>query len=296
MQSHKTISLLAFVGAVVVVGATFLPALPAQGHQNLLPTFEVKFPQEADKMEFVNSWGDVRSGGRRHKGSDLMAIKMIEVYAIADGVVGTMRSSALAGRYLAIEHSDGWDSYYIHLNNDNPGTDDGRADWSLTVAPGIEVGAETKAGQLIGWVGDSGNAEWSGSHTHVELLHDGVNVNPYHILKMAYDRDLAELDFNKQLVDQRLGDHAIVWASSRSRTVFTNWASQGSTVATSLVFVGGVGSDVTQITLITAAASIALIHDARTVSGLSANDRSRLSVAASLIRTAEKHLIAAASM
>ena len=210
MQSHRTTFLLAVGVAVVGIGATLLPALPAQGHQDLTPTFEVKFPQEPDKTHFVDSWGDTRSDGRRHKGSDLMALKMTEVYAIADGVVGTMKSSPLAGRYLTIEHADGWDSYYIHLNNDNLGTDDGRADWSLTVAPGIEVGAEVEAGQLIGWVGDSGNAESSGSHTHVELLHDGVNVNPYHILKTAYDRDLAKLESEKRLVDPRLGDHSIV--------------------------------------------------------------------------------------
>ena len=210
MHSHRTTFLLAVVVAVVGIGATLLPALPAQGHQDLTPTFEVKFPQEPDKTNFVDSWGDTRSDGRRHKGSDLMALKMTEVYAIADGVVGTMKSSPLAGRYLTIEHADGWDSYYIHLNNDNLGTDDGRGDWSLTVAPGIEVGAEVEAGQLIGWVGDSGNAESSGSHTHVELLHDGVNVNPYHILKAAYDRDLAKLESEKRLVDPRLGDHSIV--------------------------------------------------------------------------------------
>ena len=210
MQPHKTSSLFAFVALVVVVGATFIPALPAQGHQDPLPPFELRFPQEPDKTNFVNSWGDGRSGGRRHQGSDLMALKMTEVYAIADGVVGTVRSSPLAGRYLTIEHADGWDSYYIHLNNDNLGTDDGRADWSLTIAPGIEVGAEVEAGQLIGWVGDSGNAEWSGSHTHVELLHDGVNVNPYHILKTAYDRDLLALEYRERLADPRLEGHSIV--------------------------------------------------------------------------------------
>lgn len=209
MHSHKPTSLFAFVVALVVFGTSLLPALPAQGHETLLPPFEVKFPQEPDMTSFFNSWGSLRSGGRRHKGSDLMAPKMTEVYAIADGVVETMRTSPLAGRYLTIEHVDGWDSYYIHLNNDNLGTDDGRADWSLTVAPGIEVGADVKAGQLIGWVGDSGNAEGSGSHTHVELLHNGVNVNPYHILKTAFDRDLAALE-RERLLDPRLEDHSIV--------------------------------------------------------------------------------------
>jgi len=114
---------------------------------------------------------------------------MTEVYAVADGVVIHVGTSRLSGRNLRIEHIDGWTSHYVHLNNDNPGTDDGDAPWSLTVAPGIWVGSEVKQGQLIAWVGDSGNAESTTPHTHFELRKDNRAINPYGILQEAYERD-----------------------------------------------------------------------------------------------------------
>ena len=178
--------------------AVLAPAQLVRAHDAGLP-FDIAFPQEADKTTFSNTWGARRSGGRRHKGTDLMAEKMSEVYAFADGVVTKVSQTRRPGRYVIIEHAQGWDTYYIHLNNDNPGTDDGKADWSLTVAPGIEEGAEVKAGQLIGWVGDSGNAEGSGSHTHFELLHNGRNINPFHDLEVAYEQALARQETEAQL-------------------------------------------------------------------------------------------------
>lgn len=200
-------SVLALALALAFVAAA--PTHSARAHETELP-FEVSFPQEVNRTTFSDTWGARRSGGRRHKGTDLMADKMTEVYAFADGVVATVGSSRRPGRYLIIEHADGWDTYYIHLNNDTPGTDDGSADWDLTVAPGIAEGAEVKAGQLIAWVGDSGNAEGSGAHTHFELLQGGRNVNPYHELRQAYELAQVALLLEAQQEDQSVGDLLIV--------------------------------------------------------------------------------------
>ena len=59
----------------------------------------------------------------------------------------------------------------------------------ITIAPGVAVGSEVRKGQLIGWVGDSGNAESTTPHTHFELRKDNRAINPYGILQEAYDRD-----------------------------------------------------------------------------------------------------------
>lgn len=118
-----------------------------------------------------------------------MAPRMTEVYAVTDGTVIHVGTNRLSGRNIRIEHVDGWTSHYVHLNNDNIGTDDGAAPWSLTVAPGIAEGVDVVAGQLIGWVGDSGNAEGTAPHTHFELRRNGVAINPYRLLLEAYDRD-----------------------------------------------------------------------------------------------------------
>ncbi len=173
---------------VVVLSVTTL--LPTTAHAGG-PTFPVYFPQDPHVTTFSNDYGAPRHGARRHIGIDLMAPKMTPVYAFADGEVLKVASSIRAGRYLIIGHADGWETYYIHLNNDSPGTDDGMADWTLTVAPGVSTGAAIKGGQLIGWVGDSGNAESTMPHTHFELHHRGRPVNPHPILAAARDRALG---------------------------------------------------------------------------------------------------------
>jgi murein DD-endopeptidase MepM/ murein hydrolase activator NlpD len=173
---------------LIVVGAT-VPTLPAEVASE--PPFVLDFPQDPQVTVFSSTFGASRSSGRRHEGNDLMAPKLTHVYAAAAGVVTVIDTHGSAGRYVEIQHQAGWATRYLHLNNDDPGTDNGRADWSLTLVPGLEVGTHVKAGQHIGYVGDSGNAEWTGSHTHFELAHDGGEVDPYPVLKDAYARAIA---------------------------------------------------------------------------------------------------------
>ncbi len=174
----------AFLAVAVVVAA---PSDTAEAKAQA-PPFEIVFPQETGPTEFRSSFGEYRSGGRRHNGTDLLAPKMTEVYSIADGVVTYVGTNHLSGRNLRIDHGEGWESVYVHLNNDNIGTDDGRAPWSLTVVPGVEEGVEVEAGQHIAWVGDSGNAEWTTPHTHFELRIDGRPIDAYPLLVEAYER------------------------------------------------------------------------------------------------------------
>lgn len=188
MHSRVLTRSLALVAALVVGVGVLIPSIPAAAHSGSEPPVEIIFPQETDKTDFTNSFGADRSGGRRHKGNDLLAPRMTEVYAVADGTVSYVGINNLSGRNVKLEHVDGWESYYLHLNNDNPGTDDGQAPWTLTVAPGVEVGEQVEAGQLIAWVGDSGNAEGTTPHTHFELRHDGAAINPYRLLVEAFTR------------------------------------------------------------------------------------------------------------
>jgi Peptidase family M23 len=111
-------------------------------------------------------------------GVDLMAPQMTPVVAVADGIVSRIKvSTGTAGVYVAIDHDDDWSSWYIHLNNDTFGTDDGRG---VGVRPDLEVGDRVVAGELIGWVGDSGNAETTAPHLHFELhLPSGQPIDPH---------------------------------------------------------------------------------------------------------------------
>jgi len=187
----------ALVAAVVVAVGGLLPASPAAAADRELP-FEAVFPQEIAATEFRSTFGAGRSGGRSHNGTDLLAPRMTEVYALADGIVTYVGTNNLSGRNVKLDHGEGWESYYLHLNNDNVGTDDGGASWSLTVPEGIEEGVEVIAGQLIGWVGDSGNAEGTTTHTHFELRKDGNPLDAYEILVAALERTV-ELELLSRL-------------------------------------------------------------------------------------------------
>jgi murein DD-endopeptidase MepM/ murein hydrolase activator NlpD len=197
VQSRVPMRLFTLVAAVVVGFVGFLPSPSALAADYELP-FEPVFPQEIGPTEFRDTYGQSRSGGRSHNGTDLLAPRMTEIYALADGTVTYVGTNNLSGRNIKLDHGEGWESYYVHLNNDNVGTDDGAAPWSLAVPPDIDEGVEVVAGQLIGWVGDSGNAEGTTPHTHFELRKDGKPINAYEILLAAHDRTI-ELEIESRL-------------------------------------------------------------------------------------------------
>jgi murein DD-endopeptidase MepM/ murein hydrolase activator NlpD len=160
------------------------------------PPFRLSYPLDAAHSSFTDSFGQRRSGGRRHHGIDMFAARLTPVYAAADGVVTRIDQSRLAGRYLVVDHGDGWETAYMHLNNDLPGTDNGRAPITMTFAEGVIEGAEVTAGQLIAWVGDSGNAEGTTPHLHFELRYEGQALDPYLLLVDAFQTKRAELVIN----------------------------------------------------------------------------------------------------
>ena len=133
----------------------------------------------------VSPFGAARDGGARlHAGNDLMAARMSPVVAVRAGFVEEIEyGGQLSGTSVRIRHDDGWSSHYIHLNNDLFGTDDGRGEG---VRPGLAEGDRVKRGELIGWVGDSGNAEGTIPHLHFELRGPGAEaVDPEPSLKAA---------------------------------------------------------------------------------------------------------------
>jgi peptidoglycan hydrolase-like protein with peptidoglycan-binding domain len=147
--------------------------------------YQLVFPVGGTDVYYADDdligFGACRDGcTRRHEGVDILSAKMTPVYAASDGTVAWLGTLCCS---LFLQHDDGWQTWYIHLNNDTEGTDDGLG-WGY--AEGIVPGARVTAGQLIGWVGDSGNAEDSTPHLHFELhAPDGVKVDPYPALLLA---------------------------------------------------------------------------------------------------------------
>jgi murein DD-endopeptidase MepM/ murein hydrolase activator NlpD len=147
------------------------------------------FPHDTEDLTFWDSWGARRSGGRRHQGIDIMSPRGTEIVAVADGVVTKLGKSRLSGYFIRLDHADGWATSYMHLNNDTFGTDDGEGGTWTAFFPTLMEGDEVRAGQVIGYVGDSGNAEGTRPHTHFEIKHDGKKTNPYPYLLDALERE-----------------------------------------------------------------------------------------------------------
>ncbi len=139
-------------------------------------------PDAGQEYWYTDTFYAPRSDGDHHA-QDLMTDKMVPVVAAAGGTVEYVNWNRGSCCSVTVVHDDGWESWYIHLNNDTPGTDDGLG-WGI--ASGIEPGVHVDAGQLLGWVGDSGNAEETPPHLHFELRDPyGVIVNPYEALRAA---------------------------------------------------------------------------------------------------------------
>lgn len=146
------------------------------------------FPHIGAASNFWDSWGARRSGGRRHKGVDILGQRGAPVVAVADGVVAEMGKSRLSGYFIRIQHAGDWMTVVMHLNNDTFGTDDGEGGTWSAFYPTLMVGDKVRAGQVIGYIGDSGNAEDTIPHTHFELRFHGEKINPYPYLVDAWRR------------------------------------------------------------------------------------------------------------
>lgn len=138
-----------------------------------------------------------RSGcTRKHMGQDLMGAKMSPLVAACTGTVVTLKRETTVGdgNYLGIAcdagAAKGWTAMYLHVNNDTPGTDDGKGTATWAFPAGIAQGVRVLQGQLVGWRGDSGNAERTGPHLHFELRKgtgwSGTVYNAYPSLRAAH--------------------------------------------------------------------------------------------------------------
>lgn len=162
------------VPVVLTFLLVLIPAMAAGADE----VYPIVFPVDGPN-HYTDTFGAPRAG-HTHEGTDILADKMTPVVAAAAGTVGWVSDTCCA---MELVHDDGYRSRYIHLNNDTPGTDDGQG-WGF--APGIESGVHVEAGQLIGYVGDSGNAEATSSHLHFELRYpSGEAFNSYPSLLVA---------------------------------------------------------------------------------------------------------------
>ncbi|MDP3837097.1 MAG: M23 family metallopeptidase [bacterium] len=144
------------------------------------------FPVQGGAV-FTDDFNHARSGGRVHEANDLMAPKMTPILAARGGTIVTAPIIEPSyGYIISIAGDDGFKYNYLHINNDTPGTDDGNGGLAYAYAPGISRGVTVTQGQVIAYVGDSGNAEDTAPHLHFEIISpDGTAINPYPYLVAA---------------------------------------------------------------------------------------------------------------
>ncbi|MGI9528988.1 MAG: M23 family metallopeptidase [Acidimicrobiia bacterium] len=158
-------------------------------------TRDILFPVVGSSV-FSKGFGDCRDGcTRSHNGIDILTHrwKGAPVVASHDGTVTITRTDGkLSGCAVVLEAEDGWTSHYVHLNTDIPGTD---TEADLCFAPGIEVGATVTEGTILGWIGDSGNAETTQPHLHFEIRNpDGIPVDSWYSLDKARHINYSLID------------------------------------------------------------------------------------------------------
>ncbi len=136
---------------------------------------------------YRDDFGDPR-GTRSHAGNDLVSSWRAPVVAVEAGKVTIWTSSASAGCMLYLHGASGAEYLYIHLNNDLTAKRDDRGGCKpgVAYAPGLRDGQRVRQGELIGYVGDSGDAAGLEYHLHFEYHPKGKGaVSPYRLLRRA---------------------------------------------------------------------------------------------------------------
>jgi murein DD-endopeptidase MepM/ murein hydrolase activator NlpD len=160
-------------------GTTSTTSAPAVTTTTQAPTTTTAAPPPASTSgktcpvnaatSFSDTWGAPRSGGRSHKGVDIMAVRNAPVVAIESGTVTRTSNSTLGGLSIYLTGNSGSRYYYAHFEY---------------IEGGITRGTKVSVGQLVGGNGSSGNAAAWSPHVHFQYAPPGHSwVNPYPLVK-----------------------------------------------------------------------------------------------------------------
>ena len=172
------------IKAVVLIGFLFvfdklLPSISEQTQsfvvakwqqlsllQQELPT-ESSLPSPLPEKNLTDTWGAARSQGRSHEGIDIFAERGTPIQSTTQGIVSKVGENNLGGRVVVVVGPGGAGHYYAHLED------------YADIAPNDWV----NQGDIIGYVGDSGNAKGTPPHVHYGIYINGSAVNPYPLLQ-----------------------------------------------------------------------------------------------------------------
>ena len=134
--------------------------------QQELPTAN-SLPSPLPEQHLTDTWGAARSQGRSHEGIDIFAARGTPIRATTQGIVSKVGENTLGGRVVVVVGPGSAGHYYAHLEDY---ADISPNDW-------------VNAGDIIGYVGDSGNAKGTPPHVHYGIYISGSAVNPYPLLQ-----------------------------------------------------------------------------------------------------------------
>ena len=160
--------------------------MPPKPQPNPKPKRQLVFPV-LGTAQFSDDFGAPRAQGS-HEGNDIMAPRRALALAAEAGKVRFEAGSTRGGCMLYLDGRSGTTYVYIHLNNDLTAGNDNRGGCKMGVAfpRGLKSGARVAAGQPVGYVGDSGDANGIHPHLHFEIRPGGGRaVNPYQRLLAA---------------------------------------------------------------------------------------------------------------
>lgn len=168
-----------------------LLGLTAGGAAARAPSTEAKVPQlifpVVGEATYTDDFGDARGQGS-HEGNDILADRRALAVAVEPGRVKFHTTSWRAGCMLYLDGESGTQYLYVHLNNDLTGANDnrGKCEPGVAYARDLRDGQRVLAGQPIGYVGDSGDANGIHPHLHFEVHpNGGAAVSPYRYLRRA---------------------------------------------------------------------------------------------------------------
>jgi murein DD-endopeptidase MepM/ murein hydrolase activator NlpD len=155
------------VVAILLAGVAVALTLPVLRHPFVVVSLwrssmppRVRIPVEGVAEEsLVDTWGAARSEGRHHEGIDIFAPRGTRVISATRGIILVVGTNRLGGRVVEVLGPGLVWHYYAHLDR----------------YAAIHAGQVVQAGEVLGYVGDSGNAKGTPCH-----LHYGMYVPPHH--------------------------------------------------------------------------------------------------------------------
>ena len=151
---------------------------PAAPESRALSARNLTMPVEGVEPDrLVRSFHDAREGGREHEALDILAPRNTPVVAVEDGTIAKLFFSKAGGNTVyQFDPSKSYCYYYAHLER---------------YADGLAEGQSVRRGQILGYVGTSGNAPKDTPHLHFAVFRltpekhwwEGTPIDPFDILR-----------------------------------------------------------------------------------------------------------------